>query len=129
MVFLTFSMLSQGCLKGSHTEHVPTQPAATKVPPSISLKQVASNAGRETYSIQNTLPPKDTASHAARPKPAPLVIEDDDPAIPVEVGITCKRKGCFTIFVSDEENRTGEGEGTICMYHPMPVSGVNSRVV
>jgi hypothetical protein len=105
---------------------VATRPEVSKAPASTSLKQTVSNAGTETYSVQSILPPKDTASRTTAPKPEPIVIEDDDTTIPVKIGAPCKRKGCFTVFVSNEVNRTGEGEGTVCMYHPMPVSGADS---
>ncbi|KAJ8093273.1 hypothetical protein PM082_020759 [Marasmius tenuissimus] len=52
--------------------------------------------------------------------PPPLIEEEDDPDIAVEPGTACKRKGCTTTFVSDEVNRKGDGEGTKCVYHPMP---------
>ncbi|KAL0063316.1 hypothetical protein AAF712_009811 [Marasmius tenuissimus] len=52
--------------------------------------------------------------------PPPLIEEEDDPDIAVELGTACKRKGCTTTFVSDEVNRKGDGEGTKCVYHPMP---------
>ncbi|KAG7086643.1 hypothetical protein E1B28_002584 [Marasmius oreades] len=53
--------------------------------------------------------------------PHPIQIEEeDDLDVPVQEGTPCKRKGCKTTFVSNEVNRKGEGEGTKCVYHPMP---------
>lgn len=56
----------------------------------------------------------------ANPAPAPT-LELDDLNTSVEVGAPCRRKGCSTAFVSDEVNRQGDGEGTVCHYHPLPV--------
>ncbi|KAF9262169.1 chord-domain-containing protein [Marasmius fiardii PR-910] len=52
--------------------------------------------------------------------PAVHIEEEDDLDASVQAGTPCKRKGCKTTFVSDEVNRKGEGEGTKCVYHPMP---------
>lgn len=56
----------------------------------------------------------------ATPTPAPT-LELDDLNASVEVGALCRRKGCSTVFVSDEVNRQGDGEGTVCNYHSLPV--------
>jgi hypothetical protein len=54
--------------------------------------------------------------------PPPVVVEEeDDLATSVAQGTICKHKGCGVAFVSDEVNRLGDGEGTICNYHPKPV--------
>jgi hypothetical protein len=54
--------------------------------------------------------------------PPPVVEEEeDDLTISVARGTICKNKGCGVAFVSDEVNRLGDGEGTICSYHPKPV--------
>jgi len=52
--------------------------------------------------------------------PPPVVEEQDDLSVIVPPGTTCRRKGCGVAFVSDEENRLGDGEGTRCTYHPAP---------
>lgn len=44
--------------------------------------------------------------------------------MPVPLGSVCRHKGCETKFVSDEENRLGHGEGTVCKYHSAPVGRV-----
>lgn len=113
-------MALQGCNQGVHLEHVPTQPALPKAPPNTTLKLTASEDGKEAYSTKSILPPKSSTSLSPSPKPEPIIVEEDDLTIPVYPGTTCKRKGCFTVFVSDGASRTGEGEGTVCMYHPMP---------
>jgi hypothetical protein len=51
--------------------------------------------------------------------PAP-VLEEDDLTSQVPAGTICRRKGCGVIFISDEVNRQGDGEGAICHYHPLP---------
>lgn len=61
--------------------------------------------------------------------PAPVVEEEDDPTIPVKVGTTCRRKGCGVAFESDDVNRIGDGEGTVCTYHPAPVSFMNVKKI
>jgi len=55
------------------------------------------------------------------PKPEPVVTEEDDPAVAVAPGTQCKRQGCSAKFVSDAENRQGDGPGAVCTYHPRPV--------
>lgn len=44
--------------------------------------------------------------------------EEDDLEATVPPGTVCKRAGCKVIFVSNEENRTGDGPGTMCVHHP-----------
>ncbi|KAL1710044.1 HSP20-like chaperone [Schizophyllum commune] len=63
-------------------------------------------------------PPAQAAAPAKKPAPAPVVEEEDDLSAPVPSGTVCRHKGCNTVFVSDEVNRQGDGEGTICTYHP-----------
>jgi len=53
-------------------------------------------------------------------QPTPIVEEEDDVTIPVKVGTTCRRKGCGVTFESDDKNRIGDDEGTVCNYHPAP---------
>lgn len=66
------------------------------------------------------------ATTAPAEAPAPAVLEEDDLDADVPVGTVCRRKGCGTAFVSNDINRNGEGEGTICHYHPLPVC-INAR--
>jgi hypothetical protein len=85
-----------------------------------------SSGGKEVYSTRTV------ASTALQENPppvtstpvAPPVEEADDLDIPVKTGTACKRKGCGTVFVSDEVNRKGDGPGTVCTYHPSPVRSV-----
>lgn len=50
-----------------------------------------------------------------------MVVEEDDLTVTVAPGTKCKRQGCFVTFVSDAENRQGDGPGTVCAHHPRPV--------
>jgi hypothetical protein len=69
-----------------------------------------------------------TAAVAMAPAPPAAVIEqEDDLSIPVKVGTTCQRKGCGVVFESDEVNRIGDGDGTVCTYHPAPVSPMGNN--
>ncbi|TFK29805.1 CS-domain-containing protein [Coprinopsis marcescibilis] len=68
--------------------------------------------GLETFSIT---PQKVEAPAAA----LPIIEDEDDLDARVEPGTQCKRRGCGVTFVSDEVNRIGNGEGTVCVYHPM----------
>ena len=57
------------------------------------------------------------------PPAAPVpVVEIDDLTKEVAIGTMCRRKGCGITFITDEVNRQGEGEGTVCFYHPLPVT-------
>ena len=67
--------------------------------------------------------PRESTPHTDRRPAAPApVLEEDDLSTPVPVGTVCRRKGCGVAFISDEVNRQGDGEGTVCQYHPLPVS-------
>jgi hypothetical protein len=109
----------QGCARGNHTDEAPVV-EAPKLTSSANLKMTSSAAGTESYSLKPTV--ESVSKPATPPPPAPLVIEEDDVNTPVSVGTTCKRNGCKSTFVSDEVNRNGDGEGTVCVYHPAPVS-------
>lgn len=86
-----------------------------------SVAESSTEGGKETYTT--SAPPKALSQvDPELTKPAPAIEEEDDPAVPVAPGTPCKRKGCGIPFVSDEENRQGDGPGTICTYHPAPVS-------
>jgi hypothetical protein len=74
--------------------------------------------GAEIYTAVSQRP-----NQLSTPPPAPSVIvdEEDDTNVTVDSGTPCRRNGCKTEFVSDEINRLGDGEGTVCQYHPAPV--------
>jgi hypothetical protein len=83
--------------------------------------------GREIYSTA-MMPSVLSGISSVAPQvmtPSPAVVvqeEEDEPSIPVLVDTPCKRLGCGAKFVSQEASRLGEGEGTVCRYHPAPVS-------
>lgn len=83
-----------------------------------------SEDGKEVYSsgasIANLPPQINQATSVPAPAP-PLIEEEDDLDIPVPAGTACRRKGCGVTFESDEANRRGDGEGTVCTYHSHPV--------
>nr|GAT59638.1 predicted protein [Mycena chlorophos] len=99
------------------TEAAAPKPEAPKpqLTPTPSAKQ---ENGAEVYT--NAPTPKPKPAPAPAPAPTPVVEEEDDLEAVAAVGTTCKRKGCGVAFVSIEVNRVGDGEGTVCMYHPMP---------
>ena len=83
--------------------------------------------GKEVFTTRGaskpaaSTPASNTAVDATSAPPPPVVEEEDDLSVSVAPGTVCKRKGCGVAFVSNEENRIGDGEGTVCVYHPMPV--------
>jgi hypothetical protein len=112
---------AQGCMETDrHTNDAP-QMEAPKSSPNVNVTITESIAGKEVYSSggasKQTLAPVSTPVAA----PAPVVEEEDDLNISVEPGTACQRRGCGTAFVSHALNRNGDGEGTICTYHPAPV--------
>jgi hypothetical protein len=84
--------------------------------------------GKEVYtsSSARTRPQESVKPSAAIPVSQPSaqlvsaekVEEEDDLKAAVPKGTPCQRAGCKVTFVSDEENRTGDGPGTKCVYHP-----------
>ncbi|KAG6334872.1 hypothetical protein ID866_4213 [Astraeus odoratus] len=111
-----------GCTTGSHTEEVPDTKSQTKKKPAqgnLTLRE--SSQGTEVYSTQLPKAPAEPTAivgTATSTEPPP---EEDDLSASVPPGTVCKRKGCGTAFVSDEENRIGDGAGTVCTHHPAPV--------
>lgn len=85
-----------------------------------------SDSGKEIYTsglAASTLAtPGNAALSVDAIQPEPVVEEEDDTSIAVNPGTTCRRKGCGVAFESNEANRVGDGEGTVCVYHPAPVS-------
>lgn len=105
-----------------HTDEAPEVPA-----PSIKTSSVDSNLilkeakdGAEVYSTgaPKFAPPKTSVPPLVE---APVVEDEDDLNVPVTPGTICKRKSCGVAFVSDEVNRIGDGDETICTYHPAAV--------
>lgn len=86
------------------------------------LKMSESTAGKEVYSSKLPIAPNQSVAVSPTPSTPAIIEDEDDLDVPVSPGVKCQRKGCGITFVSDEVNRIGDDEGTICTYHPAPVS-------
>ena len=80
--------------------------------------------GKEVYTSPSarSRPQEPTAKLSAsvpvaQPASVEKVEEEDDLEATVPKGAPCQRAGCKVTFVSDEENRIGDGSGTKCVYH------------
>jgi len=109
-----------GCTIGSHLEHVPQNQAPKPTRTAANLKLTSAEGSKESYSTRSSAPPSSVVSGSATPQQEPVAIEEDDLVVTVAPGTQCKRQGCSVQFVSDAENRQGDGPGTICTYHPRP---------
>ena len=114
--------LVQGCTRGVHTEDTPkVDPQAAPRTQNKSLTMTETSDGKEVYTTTSTprpqAPTERAAAIPAMPNNEAKVDEDDANAV-VPPGTTCKRTGCKASFVSNEENRNGDGPGTKCLYHP-----------
>ncbi|KAJ6608592.1 HSP20-like chaperone [Mycena sp. CBHHK59/15] len=109
-----------GCTQTErHTNEAP-QVEAPKQSSSANLTMTESGSGgKEVYTSSNATSKRIEPVATAVVRPT-IVEEEDDLNIPVSAGTPCKHKGCGIAFVSDEVNRKGDGEGTICTYHPSP---------
>ncbi|GJJ12278.1 hypothetical protein Clacol_006519 [Clathrus columnatus] len=134
--FESFMAIS-GCTKGRHTEvkpkvEPPTSGRASVASPTIvnAIKKEPIEDGKETFSSTfalpgnvstpeaSSLPAHSTAAPKLSAKPAIPVEEEDDPSIEVPIDTICKRRGCGAKFLSQEESRLGNGEASVCVYHP-----------
>ncbi|KAG6845232.1 hypothetical protein H0H87_012224 [Tephrocybe sp. NHM501043] len=108
-----------GCTEADRHTSEAVKVEAPKPTSTTSFSLSDSGSGKETYSSagSGSIP---TPSPA--PVPAPVVVEDDDVNVAVAPGTPCRRNGCNVAFVSDAMNRQGNGEETLCTYHPAPVS-------
>lgn len=116
---------SKGCDVDAHTEAAPQvvpqvpKPAATEI-----FTMMESKEGKEVYSTVRTLQSRTSAPLATTlpvESVSPSQPEEDDLSVTVAPGTQCTRKGCSVVFASDADNRIGNGEGTVCTYHPAPV--------
>ncbi|TFK76587.1 chord-domain-containing protein [Pluteus cervinus] len=107
-----------GCTEEDHhsAEPAKTEPIAPPKP-LANVTATQSMDGTETFSVSRPTPAR---TPNTTPAPAPAVEEEEDFNVPVSPGTECRRKGCNVKFVSDEVNRIGDGEGTVCTYHPAP---------
>ncbi|KAI6126199.1 chord-domain-containing protein [Pisolithus croceorrhizus] len=111
-----------GCTVGAHSDEKPDVTSQThKVPTLGHLTMTKSSQGLEVYSTSTV---KSAAGSAATVVTAtqidPPVEEEDDLRASVIPGTICRRRGCGVAFVSDQENRVGDGTGSVCTYHPAP---------
>ncbi|GLB35085.1 putative CHORD [Lyophyllum shimeji] len=108
-----------GCTQADrHTAEAP-KVEAPKSAPTTSFSVSDLPSGKEVYSTSATTAVP-SAPDPSPPPPRPVVEEEDDLSVPVAPGTVCRRNGCKTAFVSDAVNRLGDGEGTVCTYHPAP---------
>ncbi|KAI0306546.1 chord-domain-containing protein [Multifurca ochricompacta] len=131
-------MTIAGCTRGVHsTEATKVETSGVASIPNRSITMTESTNGKEVYTTSSafTLPQKPTERAmtipVAPPAPSKRAEEDeDDLNVVVPQGATCKRAGCKVTFVSDEENRIGDGPGTKCVFHPgVPIFHEGSKVV
>ncbi|KAI0006060.1 HSP20-like chaperone [Russula compacta] len=118
-------MAIAGCTRAVHSADAPkVEPTAASSTPDRSLTMTKSADGKEVYTTSSVrTQPQKPAEHSATipiapPASAKEVEEEDDSEAIVPSGTACKRAGCKVTFVSDDENRTGNGPGTKCIYHP-----------
>lgn len=121
-------MKIKGCQTGKHTTEALKPKTDKKVFATGNLKTESeqSSDGKEVFtsgmsaSFLSTLPSSTSSKPKEAVPPPPPKEEEDDISIPVAPGTRCRRKGCNKVFVSDEESRFGDSEGTVCVYHPAP---------
>jgi hypothetical protein len=95
--------------------------AAQSIPRNLPTEtSVGGQPGQEVFQVGAPRESIPSGSVNRPTTPAP-VLEEDDLTSQVPAGTICRRKGCGVIFISDEVNRQGDGEGAICHYHPLPV--------
>jgi len=117
----------QGCTRGVHSVDAPkVEPSGTSTP-NNSLKMTETVDGKEVYTSSARSRPQKPAERSkaiptAPPAPTKKVEEEDDLDATVPPGTACKRAACKVTFVSNDENRIGDGPGTKCVYHPGAVS-------
>ncbi|KAI6043139.1 chord-domain-containing protein [Pisolithus marmoratus] len=111
-----------GCAVGTHSDQPLGITSQThEVPTQGQLTMTKSSQGSEVYSTSIAKSAAGSTSTVATATPIdPPIEEEDDLTASVLPGTVCKRKGCGVIFVSDQENRVGDGAGSVCTYHPAP---------
>ena len=120
----------QGCTRGVHSVEAPkVEPSGTSTP-NGSLKMTETVDGKEVYTSSSARSRPQKPAPAERSEAIPTAPpastkkakDEDDLDATVPPGTACKRAGCEVTFVSNEENRIGDGPGTKCVYHPGVVS-------
>ena len=126
LLLYAYKLLAQGCTRGLHTEDTPkVEPQGAPPTQNKSVTMTKTEDGKEVYTTASTptRPQKPTERATAIPVEPPTPIkeaeaDEDDPDAVAPPGTACKRAGCKVTFVSNEENRNGDGPGTKCIYHP-----------
>ncbi|KAF9567585.1 chord-domain-containing protein [Agrocybe pediades] len=117
-------MQIEGCTEiEGHTTEAQAAPAASATTSSKITSVQTTADGKETFQVGSAKATPNLAAFAPPEKPVPApapILEVDNLNEKVTPGTPCRRKGCSTKFVSDEVNRYGDGEGTVCRYHPLP---------
>ncbi|KAJ3726371.1 hypothetical protein DFJ43DRAFT_1002321 [Lentinula guzmanii] len=120
---LSLKVLSKGCVETDrHTNDIPEPeskaPATSTGEKEVPQKELHASAA----SSDPVLSSFNTIAIPAPPLRSPPVYEEeeDDLSVKIATGTPCRRNGCSTTFISDEENRYGDGDGTHCNYHPAP---------
>jgi len=115
-----------GCAEvDGHSSEAPKVPEPKPSSTTTFTVAESSTEGKETYSTTSAAASGVSSQVNPEPlQPSPPTEEEDDPTEPVTPGTPCRRRGCGVPFVSDQENRQGDGPGTVCVYHPAPVSGI-----
>lgn len=120
-------MKIEGCQVGKHTAAPARLPPKVRNPPvekkdaqtTVPLLAEEKPVTKEVFGTEAN---KDTFKVSANPKPStpapPVIEEEDDLTASVPSGATCRRNGCKVVFVSDGESRMGDGETSVCTYHP-----------
>ncbi|KAI0273659.1 chord-domain-containing protein [Gloeopeniophorella convolvens] len=113
-------MAIAGCTRGVHSADAPkAEPFAKPATASSSVKLTESADGKEVYTTPARVQPQRPPAGPVTPPPPPIEPEreEEDLDAVVPPGTACKHAGCKITFVSNEENRTGDGPGTKCVYH------------
>ncbi|KIP08162.1 hypothetical protein PHLGIDRAFT_88607 [Phlebiopsis gigantea 11061_1 CR5-6] len=100
---------------GQHTSVVP-KPEPAKPQSMSTPTNIESEPAQETPAPPPVAAPVPASTPA--PPPPPEEDEEDDLTVEVPVGTTCRHKGCGKTFVSNETSRLGDGQETVCIYHP-----------
>ncbi|KAI0319796.1 HSP20-like chaperone [Amylostereum chailletii] len=119
-----------GCTRGPHSAAPPKpDPPKEGSRPAPSLSMSETHDGKEVYTSHAAV--KHVAPAAPMTSAPPTIVEEEEEDLDALVppGTTCRHKGCDVAFQSDEENRKGDGAGTVCTYHPAaPIFHEGSKV-
>lgn len=102
------------CTQGKHS--------TTDLPPAVEKKEAPADAAvlKEITNASATAGPAmprapiNTATPAATPPPAEPESEDDDPALDIPEGRTCRRRACGVSY----KQADGRSDGESCVHHP-----------